>query len=184
MEVPGFPVQCTAEDLRAYAAYLEEQGLESGSWGQLLARWLTTYGVVILMEIVGWPKEVGLDFWRKIVRLVMIFVGTFLVALIFRWWYRRKAWVVEKDQAAMLPAVYQVVADGVVWQTEAGRELYPWLEIERLIPTETHLFLILTRRRVKVLPKRCFKDRAAVNALGDAILRPLIRRASVVPAKT
>ena len=183
MEVPGVAVQCAAEDLRAYAIYLEEQGSELGSWGELLPRWLAMFGVLSLPDIVGWGNNDGLNFGREVGRLLLIFCGLVPVEFAFRWWHRRKARIVELDSAALLPSVYQVVADGVVRETEGGREVYPWLEIERLIATEAHLFLILTRRRVRVLPKRCFKDRAAVNALADAIHRPLIRRASAVPAK-
>jgi hypothetical protein len=166
-------VQCTEADLHASVDYLATQKKEPEGWLDFL---FSTGGAVATALILTFLDIYAPEFYLGFYAFKIGF--PFVVGFLTFCWRRLWAKFKKRDPAALLPAAYLVEKEGVVRQTELGREQYAWDEILRLVTTDTHFFLLLTYRRVRVLPKRCFPDRASMNAFADAINLETIRRTS------
>jgi YcxB-like protein len=129
---------------------------------------MVVIALAFAMLAFGLPSVVGIaedDAGKLPLQLGLIGAGAILVTLYPKYarWYTRRASMAY--QTLPLPMKLVINDAGIHAQLDGQSGSIAWKLIERVVETETHIFLYLNRLRGYIIPKSAFVDGASLETL-------------------
>jgi hypothetical protein len=75
----------------------------------------------------------------------------------------------EDNSHLFRPNLYQVLDEGLYVESERGQFLTRWQAFERIVETAKYFFVMETRMKGHIFPKRCFSSPAAAVDFGRIV---------------
>jgi hypothetical protein len=113
----------------------------------------------------------------------LIYTVFFLVVVrVVLWWASSRSVYRNTWPAAFLPNTYSVLNEGLFCENELGETLNYWKFIKRFVEQKDHFYIMLSKRRGHVIPKRCFPTLEAGAVFANQVRLQLEKHAPEVLA--